>query len=105
MNDKALSMIGIAVKARKAVSGESQTEKAVKAGEAGLVIVAGDASDNTKKLFRNKCEFYQTKLVFYGTRESLGRCMGKELRSSLAITDEGLAEAILEKIAQAATTE
>lgn len=101
--DKALSMIGIAAKARKAVSGECQTQNAVKAREACLVIVANDASDNTKKLFRNKCAFYQTDLVFFGDMESLGHCMGKECRSSLAITDEGLAAAVKEKIAQTTT--
>lgn len=103
MNDRALSMIGIAVKARKAVSGEFQTEDAVRSQKASLVIVANDASENTKKLFRNKCAFYQTDLVFYGNKESLGRCMGKEYRASLAITDEGLAKAIKEKLAQATT--
>jgi ribosomal protein L7Ae-like RNA K-turn-binding protein len=30
----------------------------------------------------------------YGTKESLGRAIGKDLRSSLAITDAGLAQAI-----------
>ena len=47
--DKALAMIGLAQKAGKIVSGEFATEKAVKTGKAALVIVAGDASENTKK--------------------------------------------------------
>ena len=45
--DKALAMIGLAQKAGKIVSGEFATEKAVKTGKAALVIVAGDASENT----------------------------------------------------------
>ena len=46
-NDKVLQMLGLAARGRKIESGEFSTEKAVKAGKAGLVIVAKDASDNT----------------------------------------------------------
>lgn len=49
---KALSMISLATKAGKVASGEFCTEKEVKSGRAYLVIVAGDASDNTKKKFQ-----------------------------------------------------
>ena len=52
-NSKVLSMLGLAAKAGKVASGEFSTEKEVKSGNACLVIVAEDASDNTKKLFRN----------------------------------------------------
>ena len=51
MQNKILSLVGLAMKAGKVVSGEFSTEKAVKEGKASLVIVAEDASDNTKKLF------------------------------------------------------
>lgn len=43
---KALSLIGLATKAGRTVSGEFCTEKEVKSGRASLVIVADDASDN-----------------------------------------------------------
>lgn len=46
---KALSLISLATKAGKTVSGEFSTEKETKSGRAELVIVAEDASDNTKK--------------------------------------------------------
>ena len=52
--NKALSMIGLATKAGKVASGEFCTEKEVKSGRAYLVIVADDASDNTKKKFQIK---------------------------------------------------
>lgn len=96
-------MLSIAAKARKVVSGEFQTEQAVKAKKAYLVVVAEDASENTKKLFRDKCKFYETAIVFYGNRESLGQCIGKTFRASLAIVDEGLAQAVQKKLAQQTT--
>ena len=63
-----------------------------KTGRAALVIVAGDASENTKKKFRDMCEFYKVPIYFYGDKDTLGHAMGKEFRASLAILDEGFAE-------------
>lgn len=93
-HSKALSMIGLATKAGKVASGEFSTEKEVKSARAYLVIVAGDASENTKKKFRNMCEFYQVPIYFYKDKDTLGHAMGKEFRASLAILDEGLAKGI-----------
>ncbi len=91
-------MIGMAAKAGKAAGGEFKTENAVKSGRAALVIVAGDASENTKKKFKNMCEYYKVPLRFFGAKEELGRHTGKEIRASLAIVDEGLARAIMNKM-------
>ena len=41
--NKAVSLLGLAMKAGRLVSGEFLTEKAVKTGKAALVIVAEDA--------------------------------------------------------------
>ena len=96
--NKIFSLIGLATRARRTVSGEFSTEKAVKDGSAFLVIVAADASDNTKKKFKNMCEFYQVPISFYGQKEELGHAMGKEQRSSMAVLDEGFANAVKQKL-------
>lgn len=88
---KALSLIGLATKAGRTVSGEFSTEKEVKSGRASLVIVADDASDNTKKKFKNMCDYYHVPICFYKDKDTLGHAMGKEFRASLAILDEGFA--------------
>lgn len=95
---KALSMISLATKAGKTESGEFSTEKAVKTFYAELVIVASDASDNTKKKFKNMCEFYEVPFYVYGDKDSLGHAMGKEFRASLAVTDLGFAKGIIKHI-------
>lgn len=94
-NSKALSLIGLATKAGKTVSGEFSTEKSVKTGKGFLVLVAEDASENTKKKFRNMCTFYEVPLYFLSDKEALGRAMGKEFRASLAVQDENFAKAIM----------
>lgn len=97
-HNKALSMIGIATKAGKTVTGEFSTEKAVKEGRAYLVVVADDSSANTKKKFQNMCNYYHTSICFFSNKESLGNACGKEFRASLAVTDEGLAKAVKKQI-------
>lgn len=93
-NNKILSLVGLATKAGKTVSGEFSTEKSVKTGKSFLVLVAEDASENTKKKFRNMCSFYEIPLYFLSDKEELGRAMGKEFRASLAVQDENFANAI-----------
>lgn len=96
--DRVLSMLGIAAKAGKVASGEFATENAVKSAKAFLVITAQDASENTKKKFRDMTDYYKVPFVVYGTKDSLGGCIGKDYRSSLAVTDEKLAEAVKQKM-------
>ena len=95
---KVLSLIGLATKAGKTVSGEFCTEKEVKSGKASLVIVADDAYDNTKKKFRNMCDFYHVPICFYRDKDTLGHAMGKQFRASLAILDQGFAKGIRESM-------
>ena len=95
---KALSLISLATKAGKIASGEFCTEKEVKSGTAALVIVAEDASDNTKKKFKNMCEFYEVPIYIYGDKNTLGHAMGKEFRASLAVTDAGFAKGIMKHL-------
>ena len=91
-------MLGIAAKSGNVVSGEFSTEKAVKTGQAFMVIVSEEASANTNKMFTNMTDFYEVPMYVFGTKEELGRCIGKEFRASLAITDENLAKAVETKL-------
>lgn len=98
--DKVLSLLGLSARAGKIASGEFAAETVVKSGKAALVIVAEDASDNTRKLFHDKCSFYEVPVFDYGTKETLGHAIGKELRASVAVLDAGLANAIISHLEQ-----
>ena len=63
---KVYGTLGLAMKAGKVVSGEFMTEKAIRDGMASLVIVAEDASANTKKKFKDSCSFYHVPCAFFG---------------------------------------
>ena len=96
--DKNYSMIGLANKAGMTITGESLVLEAIRKKEAYLVIVASDASDNTKKRFTDKCSFYDIKLIIALDKDSLGSLTGKESRTVIAITDEGMSKSLLKKI-------
>ena len=91
---RVLSLLGLGHKGGHISSGEFLTEKAVKEGRAKLVIVASDASDNTRKMFQNMCDYYKVPIYFFGEKTELGHCIGKEFRASLSVNDEGMAKSI-----------
>lgn len=96
--NKAYGMLGLAQKAGRLVFGEDSIRKAIKSGKATLVIVAEDASDNSKKRFTDSCAFYKSELILWGTKDELGRATGKNERAAVAVCDKNLARAILDKI-------
>ena len=101
--DRVLQMIGLAMKAGKVKSGEFLTETEVKSGGACLVVLAGDASEATKKKFRNMCDFYEVPVYFLADKEALGRFCGKQFRASLAVQDENFAKAMIKELERSLT--
>ncbi len=90
--DRVLSALSLAAKAGQIKSGEFQTETAIKDGSARLVLLATDASENTKKKFRDACAFGRVPLVEYADREALGHCIGRDFRATAAVTDASFAK-------------
>ena len=91
---KVLGTLGLAMKAGNVVSGEFMTEKAIRDGKAKLVMVAADASANTKKKFSDSCHFYHVPYVEFSDKDTLGNAIGKAFRASLAVTDKGFAASV-----------
>lgn len=89
--NKFMSLMGICQKAGRLVSGEFACENAVKAKKAKLIVIAEDASENTKKKFGNSAKFYNINLICAGSKDELGKVIGRGARSVVAITDEGFA--------------
>ncbi len=96
--DKALQMIGMAKRAGKLRTGQLLCEKAVKSGEAKLVVIASDASDNTKKSLKNTCAYYGVDVREYSDMDSLGTFSGGGQKSAAAVTDNNFAKAVLDKM-------
>ncbi len=92
--DKIFGLIGLSKRAGRLAGGEFSVTASIKDGSARLVILASDASDNTKKNITNSCKFYNTDYIEYGTLEELGRFTGSDIRAAVAIKDDGFAKAI-----------
>ncbi len=87
-------MIGLAMKSGNVASGELAATESIKAGRAALVIIAKDASENTRDRFISLCRSRRVEPYSFGTREELGTLIGKNERSVLVITDHGFADVI-----------
>ncbi len=62
------SFLGLAMKAGKLLSGESSCERAIRSRIVYLVIVADDASQNTKKKFTDMCSYRGVEIKFFGKK-------------------------------------
>lgn len=91
MLGKTERIIGLATRAGKVITGLELCEKAVKTGKAKIIILTKETSDNTKKSFMNS----HIDIVYVDSKETLGKCTGKETRSVAVITDENFSTAVL----------
>ncbi len=92
------SFLGLATKAGKVISGEETCERAVKARKVRLVIVANDASESTKKKFGDICRYRGIEVRYFGEKKLLGKYIGKDIRSVVAVTGKEFAERLKQLI-------
>lgn len=92
--DKIFGLIGLAKRAGKTAGGEFSVTASIKDKSAKLVIIAIDASDNTKKNISNSCRYYNIDYIEYGGLEELGKFTGSEIRAVVSVKDSGFADAI-----------
>lgn len=95
MDKKKLSaLLGIAQKAGKIVSGEFAVEQAVRNKKARFVLVAEDASENSKKNYSDLTGYYGVPCYEVLSKEEIGESIGKPHRAALAVTDQGFCQAL-----------
>ncbi len=94
-SDKFLRMLGLAQRAGGIAFGEGAVRDSIRSKNARLVIVADDASDNTKKKIRDNCSFYNVQYTQGYDRYALGKACGKEFAVVLAVTNASIAESLV----------
>lgn len=95
LRNKKLNLLGLAMRAGKIISGESLVLKEVRMRKASVVILANDASENTKKKISDKCSFYGVPVIDEFSTEEMSRAIGKE-RVVCALTDAGFSAKLRE---------
>ncbi len=93
--DRILSMIALANKAGRVVSGEFMCLDKVRSGEASLIVVATDSGKNCKKKFKNKSEFFHIDYLEISSKKDLGKMIGKGEKAVIVICDEGFKDGIM----------
>lgn len=98
MINRIYSMLGLAMKAGKVICGTDVCIENIKSRKAFLVVIANDASDNTKEKLRRICEQYEVKFVYFGDKFSLSTAVGKFDKAIYAVLDKGFSEKILQLV-------
>jgi len=101
MDNYVIRMLGLAHRAGKTVFGTALVRDAVRGHKKpSLVLLASDASENTKKRISDSCTFYGVELARLDiSGEELAKVLGKASDvMCVAVTDESMANAMKEKI-------
>lgn len=88
---KALNLLGLAQRARKLESGSPTVLTSIRSKNAKLVVIAEDASQNTKKQFLDKSDYYNIPSYIVFSKAEISKAIGKE-RTVCAFTDNGFAQ-------------
>lgn len=90
-----MSLLGLANRAGKVISGEELTVKQIRGGNAKLILLSADASRNTAKKITDKCNSYEVPMKIVENRHLLGQAIGKEARVVVAVMDDGFANKLV----------
>jgi len=91
------NFLGLAAKGGKLLYGSEACENAIKRGKVKLLLVDGGASENTKKLFSDKCKSNKTDIIVLDEIGLLGESIGKPGNKITGIVDAGFAKSVLAK--------
>lgn len=95
---KVLNTLGMCACARKISYGETLI-KDIKNKKVYFVVVASDASDNSKKKIIDKCNYYKCGYNICLSKESISKAIGRaDLVSAVGIKDYNLVKKVKENI-------
>ena len=100
-NEQFLSLIGLCLRGRNLEVGEEPVEAVARARDARVLLLASDAADNTARRVRHFAEAGQCVwLRSPFTKQELGQATGRGSAAVVAITDIGLAVAVVRRLAE-----
>lgn len=100
-NEHILSLIGLCLRGRNLEVGEEPVEAVARARDARVILLASDAADNTLRRVKRFAETGQCvwlRVPF--TKRELGQATGRTAAAVAAITDIGLAVAVVRRLAE-----
>jgi len=88
------SFLGLIQKSGNLVSGYNNCLFEIRKDKCKILIIAEDASDNTKDKFISLCKGKNIPYVVYGNKADIGHCIGKSQKSVLAVKNDGMAKVV-----------
>jgi len=92
---RVMQLVGLARRAGYVAVGTRAVREAAGRGEACVIVVAGDATDNARKRLHGLASRPEIEMVECGTRGSLGRAVGRQEAVVVGIGDRGLGRRIV----------
>ena len=99
--NRILSLLGLALRGNHLVVGEEPVEAVARARDARVLLLASDAADNTRRRVEHFADAGQCiwlRVPF--TKEEIGRAVGRSSAAIVAVTDIGLANAVVHRLAE-----
>ena len=94
IRDKIASLLSMATKAGKAVSGYSAVDDALQKGRVDMLLFAVDVAEGTKeKILKSAVSMPERRTAVF-TKEELGRMTGRDQAGIVGIIDAGFADAV-----------
>lgn len=94
--NKFLSFLGLTRKSGNLIAGGNLAEAAIKRGKVCLLLLAQDASDGTKKSFRDMSRSFNVEILEVSTKDDLGSAIGKGQISVIGVTDQIMSKKLKE---------
>lgn len=99
--EKVLGLLGLALRGSNLAVGEAPVEEACNTRRARLVLYASDAAENSVSRAARLAQRGGVELVGLPcTKQELGYALGRNSCAVLALTDGGLAAAVVSRLAQ-----
>lgn len=89
--NKFFNFLGLAKRAGNVIEGYSKCDEERNRKAIYLFIISNDASNSTKKKFKNHCLLKNVRFIEDFSKEEIGLSIGREEVKILAITDENMA--------------
>lgn len=93
--NKFFNFLGLAKRSGNLIEGYSKCDEQRNRRSFYLVIVSDDASNSTKKKFKNHCIEKKIPLIEDFSKEELGNPIGREELKVLAVVDKNIAEKLI----------
>ena len=92
---EAFQYLGLCMRAGKVISGQDACVSLIRKGDAAIVLVDEEASENTKKRLNDACQHHDV-ILLQLEKDNLGYAIGKPDRKVVALAKDNMANKLIQ---------